>query len=199
MISAKFAWPVAAALVIALVPTVTNVYRQPAPLQAGALEAELPTEDAGPGRRDASWTSQHFGADDFVSRRLANGIELFAARSYDAKRLFHFPELAVDYGRSVTQRRIVDLDTPAGAVPTRRLEFRTSHGLNLSFYVLLYGDRPVREPMRFLLGTLPQLFIGRREAMTLVYVQSAADPEDPAAVEADLKSTLATMCAELMR
>ena len=201
--SPRFAWPVAALLLLALVPTVMNVYLHPAPLEPGALDALLPTEIDGigssaRGSREAPWIKENYGADDFVTRRF-DDIGFFAARSYDAKKLFHFPELGLDYGRGVTKRRIEELETAAGTVPMRVLEFRRSGGMNLSAYVLLYGRRTVRDPVVFLAATIPERFVGRREPMTLIYVQSGADPDDPAPAEARLRSVLAAACTELLR
>lgn len=190
MISTRYAWAAAGLLLFALVPTVANVYGAADPLPAGGLAGILPADDAAAGRRKAKWVETQFGATDFVSRNHG-GLELFAVRSHDAKRLFHYPELALTYGRACTARRLVTIETPAGPLPVRVLEFRTSGSVHVAAYALAYGARPVEDPIPFLASVVPELFVGRREPMTLFYAQGDARNGDAAAVEADLGRLLA--------
>ncbi len=180
---ARHLWA-AALLLAAAVPTVLNVYRRPAEIAPGSLEAELGSALGAfePGRRRADTTLEHFGARDFVTRQYG-AIELFAARSWDGKKLFHFPELALTYGHAATAVRDV-----AGA---RVIEFAQGREVRMAAYALLYGDRPVAEPIRFHLSILPDLFVGHREPMTLVYVQADAAKGGEAALEAELRALLA--------
>lgn len=184
MISSRRAWAAAAVLLVAAVPTVMNVYRPAAEPLAGTLEADLgqclgPFE---PGPRTAGSIEDLFGAKDFATRQYG-AIELFAARTYDGKKLFHFPELALSYGRVATAARDVE-----GA---RVIEFAREDGVHVAAYALLYGRRPVAQPIRFYLSILPELFVGRREPMTLVYVQGDAAPGGEKALEGELKDLLA--------
>jgi len=191
VISARHAWAAAAVLLVAAVPTVLNLYRQPAELAPGGLEARLP--DLGPcepGPRTAGGIEDLFGAKDFVTRQYG-AIELFAARSYDGKKLFHFPELALSYGRAATAVRDVE-----GA---RVIEFANESGVHVAAYALLYGRRSVTRPVRFYLSILPELFVGRREPMTLVYVQGDAPPGGERAFEGELRALLARAVDALAR
>jgi hypothetical protein len=206
MITTRHAWLVAGLLLLALVPTYFNVYRQPPELDAGALAATFPAELDGyragaPGRHDAEWAAAHFAANDYVERNYRVGtleLELFAARTYDAKKLFHFPELALTYGRSVTAERREELDVAGRVVPVRVLEFRQRNAVRRSASALFYGKRPVRDPVVFLFRTLPALFVGQREPMTLIYVQGEAHPSDEAALVRELEELLATSAAAFM-
>ena len=199
MIATRHTWLVAALLLLALVPTYLNVYRQPPALEPGALDAAIPADlegyrGAAPGRHEAGWVAAHFAAPDFVERKYRVGaqeIEIFAARTYDGKKLFHFPELALTYGRSVTAERQEELDVDGRTVPVRVLEFRKPHAVHRSVSALFYGTRPVRDPMPFLFRTLPALFLGQREPMTLVYVQGEAHPDEEAALAQELEELLA--------
>ena len=73
---ARHAWA-AALLLAAAVPTVLNVYRRPAELAPGSLEAELGAALGAfePGRRRADTTEEHFGAKDFVTRIFARPFQ----------------------------------------------------------------------------------------------------------------------------
>jgi hypothetical protein len=197
MITTRHAWLVAGLLLLTLVPTYFNVYRQPPELEPGALAAAIDLQgdrEATPGRHDAGWVAAHFAAHDFVERRYhvgAQELELFAARTWDAKKLFHFPELALTYGRSVTAERKEELD----GVPVRVLEFRNRATVRVSVSALFYGKQPVRDPMPFLLRSLPELFVGRREPMTLIYVQGEARLDGEEALRTELEALLAEAAA----
>lgn len=202
LFSHRFALPVAGLLLFALVPTVFNVYRRPPALEAGRLAADLPATlapsgRARPGTREAAWVRHHFDAVDFVSRvygsETAREIELFAVRSYDGKKLFHFPELAISYGYAATAAR---LETLADGPPLHVLEFGTSKSTRIAAYALLYGERGVARPVRFMLERLPELFVGHREPMTLLYAQGETTSELAPELEEELKALLAAACKE---
>lgn len=192
MLSGRHAWAAALVLLVAAVPTVLNVYRAPSELAAGSLEARLGDRlgpfEAGP--RKADTTEEHFGAKDFVTRRYG-AIELFAARGWDGKKLFHFPELALTYGHAATAVRDV------GGV--RVIEFAEGRDVRMAAYALRYGDRPVTEPIRFYFSILPELFVGHREPMTLVYVQADTTRGGEQALEADLRALLARAVEALVQ
>jgi len=207
VIATRHTWLVAGLLLLALVPTYLNVYRQPPALEPGGLAAAIPADlegyrDAVPGRHQSDWAAAHFAAQDFVERKYRVGaqeLELFAARTYDAKKLFHFPELALTYGRSVTAERREELDVADETVPVRVLEFRNRTTVRLSVSALFYGKQPVRDPMPFLFRTLPALFVGQREPMTLIYVQGEAHADDQAALSKEIEELLARSAAAFLR
>lgn len=191
MLNPRFAWPVAALLALAAVPTVLNVYRPPPPLPPGTLDARLAALGE-PGARKAAWVRDTFGAEDFATRR-SGALELFAARSWDGKRLFHFPELALTYGFTATTAR----DVP-GEPPVRVLEFDEGGAhVRVAAYALFYGRRAVARPIPFHLSILPKLFVGRREPMTLLYVQGEAPRGRERLLEDDVRALLARAVAAL--
>jgi len=184
VLSTRHAWATALVLLVAAVPTVLNVYRRPAELAPGSLEARLGGKLGffEPGPRKAETTEEHFGAKDFVTRQYGP-IELFAARGWDGKKLFHFPELALTYGHAATAVR------DAGGV--RVIEFAEGRDVRMAAYALQYGSRPVEEPIRFYFSILPELFVGHREPMMLVYVQADTTRGGEQALEAELRAFLA--------
>ncbi|MHC4137181.1 MAG: hypothetical protein ACYTDU_02050 [Planctomycetota bacterium] len=206
MIATRHAWLVAGLLLLALVPTYFNVYRQPPALEPGALAVAIPADLEGyrgatPGRHQAEWVAAQFAAQDFVERKYRVGaqeLEIFAARTYDGKKLFHFPELALTYGRSATAERREELDVDGRTLPVRVLEFRKPNAVHRSASALFYGTRPVRDPMPFLFRTLPALVVGQREPMTLIYVQGKAHPDDEAALAKELEELLAKSAAAFL-
>jgi hypothetical protein len=206
VIATRHTWLVAGLLLLALVPTYFNIYRQPPALEPGALAVAIPVDlegyrEAAPGRHDAGWAAAHFASHDFVERTYRVGtleLELFAARTYDAKKLFHFPELALTYGRSVTAERKEEIDVAGRTVPVRVLEFRQRATVRRSASALFFGREPVRDPMRFLLRSLPALFVGQREPMTLIYVQGEAHADHEAALAQELEELLAKSAAAFL-
>ena len=201
MISTRYAWAVAALLAVALVPTAIHVYGAPEPLQADGLKKLLPARLEGfgeprDGGHSARWTLGQFGTRDFVTRRYpdldaGNGLELFAARAWDAKKLFHFPDTALVRGGDKSDDRMVEIRVADAAVPARLLEFTASGRRILALYVLFYGEQPVARPVRFQVGLLPELMLGRREPMTLIFVRADATETSRDSVEARLHILLA--------
>ncbi len=201
MISARYAWAVAALLVVALVPTAIHVYGAPAPLQAGGIDQLLPAQLEGfsepqGGGRSARWTMGEFGTRDFASRRYPdfdadNGLELFAARAWDGKKLFHFPETALVRSGDKTDERMIEIRVAGEPVPARLLEFTASDGHILALYVLFYGKRPVARPVRFQMALVPELMFGTREPLTLIFVRADATETSRAVVETRLHNLLA--------
>ena len=202
MISTRYAWAAAALLAVALVPTAIHVYGAPGPLQAGGLQKLLPARLEGFGQpRDgghsARWTLSQFGTRDFVTRRYpdfdgGNGLELFAARAWDAKKLFHFPDTAlVRSSGNKTDDRMIEIRVAGAAVPARQLEFSASQRRILALYVLFYGERPVARPVRFQMGLLPELMFGTREPMTMIFVRADATETSREIVETRLHNLLA--------
>jgi len=200
MMSPRFAWPAAALLLAALVPTVANVYRSPPPEDPAQLGRELRAELAGygppgEGTRDAEWSETYFGTRESVSRTYGD-LDLFAARTRDAKKLFHFPELALSYGRAVTSMRTVRLTAPHEP-SAQLLQFVTSRATHVAVYALYCGKDPVTDPYGHLLSELPSLLMGNHEPWTLVYVQGSAQADDVAELTRRLEGLLAAACAEL--
>ena len=78
-------------------------------------------------------------------------------------------------------------------------QFRKRTAVRLSVSALFYGEEPVRDPMRFLFRTLPALFVGQREPMTLIYVQGEAHADDEAALKKEIEELLARSAAAFLR
>lgn len=178
MISPRYAVPVAALLAVALVPTVIHSYRG-ARLDDGSRASRIATTLDGmtssATARRPGWVQNNFDSDDWIERTYdAGGIEvtLFVARSYDAKRLYHHPELALLRGET----------TPAGVVASRQRPdiplhvVRTTRNRQegVAVYALHYGGGYIDNPVLFQLRTAVELLVSRRRPLTLFMASAAA-------------------------
>lgn len=173
MISHRFAPVTAVLLAIALIPTVIHSYRGMT-IDDGVRVSAIPEVLAGapskPTDRKARWVESNLASTDWIERTYRVGgddVRLFAARSYDAKRLYHHPELAVLRGTdTVPSGRGVLPGRPD--VPIHLL--RTSRGSQrgVAGYTLYYDGEYVETPLLFQVRTAGELLFSGRKAMTLI-------------------------------
>jgi hypothetical protein len=183
MIAARDLLPLASVLALACIPTVVHSYMGRTVddrRSAAAVPTRLNGLEGRPSGRSAAWVLETFGATDFIERQYGS-LTLFVARSYDAKRLYHHPELAVAYGdpydRAVVVRRPERPDVPIFVLesgPERR-----------SVYALLYEDQFIERPMHFQLRNALSLLVRPRAMMTLFFVRQKSG-----AARADSAETL---------
>ena len=174
MIAGRFL-PVICALVgVTLVPTLIHSYGN-STLDDGRSTARMSATLAGyPGTRssrDATWGRRRFESFDWTERLYKVGpddVKVSVIRSYDAKTLYHHPELAVAYGPSYVStdvRRFPQKpDVPVHVLSTAG-ENRT-----VAMYVLHYDDRFVEDPILFQIRNSGELLFSRRKPMTLLFV-----------------------------
>jgi len=173
MISTKYAPYLALLFAIALVPTVIHVY---AGLEEddGHHTSQVPVELSGfssrPTDRREAWGRATFDSHDWFERLYEKDgarVRLFVGRSFNQKRLYHHPEIALSRGADLADERIVTLPGDP-EMPVHLLPYRNGSGL--AAYVLIYDDRFIVDPvMNQLRHSIWQLFNPRRP-MTLVYV-----------------------------
>jgi len=114
-----------------------------------------------------------FGAHQWTERlyeKEGRTVRLFVGRSYDQKKLYHHPEIALSRG--------MDLDNGAWTwiedVPVYVMRAKQGHGV--AAYVLLYDDTFVTDPVgNQLRHAFWQLFNPRRP-ITLFYVHDERLP-----------------------
>jgi len=176
MISTRYLTGTAILLALALVPTFVHSY---VGLTAddGKTTARIPRElDGVQGldtARNKTWVKENFGAEDFIERRYGGDVTLFVARSYDAKRLYHHPELGAAYGRSYDKVTLTPIPSSSGPIPVYVL---TGPG-GLASYALLYNDKFVENPMWFQATQVFSMLFGPRREMTLFFAHGPGSRE----------------------
>jgi hypothetical protein len=177
-LSTKYASATIVLLTLALVPTAIHGYlgrRIDDGLRAAAVSETLAGLRSMPGKRTDLWVDRRFDSTDWVERYYGPGehLRLFVIRTYDPKRVYHHPELAVSYHEA--KFRPGDVVRLAGApdVPVHALHGQEGHA-DLVLYALHYGDSFVRNPILFQLGLSGRLLFEGRRPMTLFYVHDSA-------------------------
>jgi hypothetical protein len=176
VLSSRYATPVLVLLALALVPTVVNSYVGRKVVEAPALREALPEVLDGsasqPTARKASSIKKEFDSEDWVERAYmdAGGRRsvVLAVRSYDMKRLYHHPELAVALGQYERQR-VISVPSAGGTLDLHVLEGEDGNGLVA--YALLYKGRTVANPLALQLLAVPELLLTGQRPMTLLFAE----------------------------
>ncbi len=169
---------------IALVPTLIHTYvgvSSDDGRSVAKISRSLMGLRSEPTSRKATWVEKTFQSRDWIERqywKMGNEpLLLFVARSYDPKRLYHHPELALVHGS--------DLETlgsfPVPENPERRihqLRGKLDNQNERVVYALLYEDRFVDDPIRFQLSHAWRALFQSRKQMTLFFVHDAFSSPD---------------------
>lgn len=181
MIATRFVPALCVLFALGLVPTLIHSYT-PDRTTDGRVTTAVASTLAGyygtPTDRNEAWGLRRFESRDWVERLYVQGVDqvqLAVVRSFDAKTLYHHPELAVAYGtmfdgtviRRLEARPEIPIHelTPGPGVPAR------------AAYVLHYGDRFIEDPLLFQVRTAGELLFSRRQPMTLFFAVDAEAPE----------------------
>lgn len=182
MISTRYVPVICVLLAVALVPTVIHTYAAD-PWTDGRATSAIPSTLNGftglASDRHPGWGQRRFGSDDWIERTYARDrrdIRLTVVRSYDAKTLYHHPELAIAYGHSFAGLNTVRVDARP-EVPVHALVPNVSERARAA-YVLHYDDRFVDNPILFQLRTAGELLFSPRKPMTIFFALSPdAEPD----------------------
>jgi hypothetical protein len=193
MISTRYAPAVIVLLTAALIPTVIHSYvdrPHDDGLSTIAIPAALAGEIGVPSGRDAQWGQRWLDTFDWFERRYGGrqDTRLFVGRSYDAKRLYHHPELVIAYGQNFGTRSVQRLAARPD-VPVHVLRGRDSNATALALYALRYDDRYIDNPVLFQLRTSLQLLVTKRKPMTIFFVRQQL-PSTDAPIEGSLAEQL---------
>jgi hypothetical protein len=183
MISARYAAPVAVLLALALVPTVIHSYRGAAVvdgLRAEAIPPRLGDMGSSPTSRRPAWVKDKFDTDDWIERTYKvdqRDVQLFVARSYDAKRLYHHPELALLRGTQTTPGPVAHA-TARPDVPLHTIRTTRDGRTGVAVYALLYDGGYINNPILFQLRTSAALLVSGRRPLTLFMASDlSGDPD----------------------
>ena len=179
MISPRFAPAVALIAVFALIPTVIHSYRG-LTIDDGLTVRSIPETLAGmpstPTARKNQWVESNLSSRDWFERTYKVGrsdVRLFAARSFDAKKLYHHPELAVLRG---LEPESAGKDHLPGRpdIPIEVLTTSDRGRRGIAVYALSYGGEYIDNPILFQLSVSRELVFGGRRAMTLFMASDLA-------------------------
>lgn len=182
-LSTRYAPVVLVLLALAAVPTVMHSYMDSTEddgRSAQALPMALAGRPGAPTTRRATWGQDRFGSNDWIERNYAGApaARLFVGRTFDPKRLYHHPELAIDYGRSYEPATIIRLASRPD-VPVHLLRGSDAGGRAVALYSLQYRGDYIDDPIRFQLQTSFELLFRRRSPLTLFFaVQDLGAAED---------------------
>jgi hypothetical protein len=174
MISARYATPAALLCAIALVPTVIHSYvglRHVDGFSTASIPVQFGSVTGHPTKRTAAWVEENFEATDWFERiytHRSGQVVLFVGRSYDAKRLYHHPELALLRGLGLEKGSATVARVPQRPdIPIHTIPVTKDGQSGFSVYALLHDGTFVETPILYQLRTAHRYLFRGREPMTL--------------------------------
>lgn len=181
-LSLRYLYPLSACLLVALVPVVVHSYLQLEINDCQDARAFIPapplTSDAAK-RRD-SWMRERFQSsqwheESFVKDGLRFDVSII--RSYDAKRLYHFPENSlVEHTLFVEGRRVDWAPGDSSPLPIHRAYYNNTNPAVMVAYLLVYRSSPVASPYWAQLRAAPVELFSGRDPMTLFFIKARGTP-----------------------
>lgn len=180
-ISPRYLLAIVVLFALAAIPTVIHGYvglRVDDGRRAAMVSAPVPglLVNSGVRARGEGWAERRFDTRDWFEQSYATPdgeVRLSVARTYDAKKVYHHPELAVSYGIDLPDKSVVRF----GARPDVPVHVLRNPGgvRKMALYALHYDDTFVERPILFQLRISAQSLVSGRRPMTLFYV-TADDP-----------------------
>jgi hypothetical protein len=179
MISARYAIPTAVLIGLALIPTTIHSYvgiKTNDGRTTRAIGTTLAGMPSQPTARKAEWVIDRLESRDWIERSYDDqgvAVTLFVGRSYDAKRLYHHPELALLRGYETTPAGVGrSADRPD--IPLHLVTTTKSGRTGLAVYALMYDGRFIENPIWFQLRTSAALLVSPPKPMTLFLANALA-------------------------
>jgi len=181
MMSKRQALSVIVIVLLALIPTIIHSYldlKTVDKLSTSHISQVIDSYVSKPTQRKAGWGEDTFACYDWFERIYTNqqgkSVRLFVGRSYDHKRLYHHPDLALSYGKDL--RMIGEIKySEQFNIPVKLLANDTK--FVIAAYALLYDKQFVENAISHqLMSSIIQL-ITPRKPMTLFYVEEENMPE----------------------
>lgn len=174
MFSSRYAISVALLLMLALIPTLIHSYLG-LTVDDGKTTKLISERFADfisrPTSRNPGWGEVTFACYDWFEReykdREGNVVRLFVGRSFDHKKLYHHPELALSYGKDLARAEKIRLSLPPD-IHVFLLRANSQRGL--AAYALLYEDRFIANPIWHQIKNSLSLLVNPRKPLTLFYV-----------------------------
>ena len=181
MISSRYALWITFILIVALIPIVTHSYlnlKEDDGLSVKSIKSVLDDFESTPTNRMPGWGKETFGSEDWIERiyndKTGKAYRLFVGRSYDNKRLYHHPELALSYAKDLRDDGVIWF-SGKDEIPVKLLQNET--GTSMAAFVLLYNGKFIENPiLHQITDSLRQLF-GAKKQMTLFYIVDDHEPK----------------------
>jgi hypothetical protein len=194
MISSRYALPVALVLTLALIPTVIHSYlglKADDGLSVKNISSVLDNFNSTPTNRLPGWGEETFGSEDWVERTYTDehgkSLRLFVGRSYDHKRLYHHPELALSYAKDLRSAGQIRLPgQPEIPVNVLRNEMHP----NMAAYALLYDGKFIDNPIAHQIRDSLKQLISARKPMTLFYIADDNEQKNTEFIQSPAASLL---------
>lgn len=184
MTSTRYALPVAILLMLALIPTVIHGYlgmKTVDGLSVTRINPVLDNFTSTPTNRQPGWGEDTFGCDDWIERIYTDehgkSVRLFVGRSFDHKRLYHHPELALSYAKDLKGAGQIRLSQRSD-IPVNLL--RNDMRPNMAAFVLLYDGKFIADPISNQIQASLKQLVSPRKPMTLFYL---ADDNAPKTID----------------
>jgi hypothetical protein len=186
VISFRYVPTLCALLGLALIPTIIHSYGG-GTVEDGRSAAAIPTILDGytstPTDRASNWGKRRFDSDDWVERSYieagSDPITLTVVRSFDPKRLYHHPELAIAYRRTSFVGEEIRRFAERTDIPVHVLQPEAgTAATGIGMYVLHYGSGFIEDPIWFQVRSAGELFFSRRLPMTLFFVLDSSTTPD---------------------
>jgi hypothetical protein len=174
MTSARYALPVVLVLMLALIPTVIHSYlglKTDDGLSVKNIKSVLDNFNSIPTSRQPGWGEDVFGSEDWFERAYTDeqgkSLRLFVGRSYDHKRLYHHPELALSYAKDLRSKGQIRLPGQP-EIPVNLL--RNDSRPNMAAFVLVYDGKFIDNPISHQIRDSLKQLISARKPMKLFYI-----------------------------
>ncbi len=174
MISARYALAVVLILMLALIPTVIHGYlglKTDDGLSVKNIKTVLDNFNSISTNRHAGWGQETFGSEDWIERvyidENGKSLRLFVGRSYDHKRLYHHPELALSYAKDLRSAGQTYLPGQP-EIPVNLLRNETRP--NMAAFVLLYDGKFIDNPIWHQIKDSLKQLVGVGKPITLFYI-----------------------------
>lgn len=203
ILSTRYSVHVIILLLLALIPTLLHSYIG-AKVEDGNSVKKIPiTLDkftSVAAKRNNQWGKDIFDSDDWFERNYSdtrrNNVRLFVARSYDHKRLYHHPELALSYGQNLSQKMNAILPDHA-EIP---LHILTNNDNSMFVaYALLYDTDFIKNPIMHQLSDSLRILVSARKTMTLFYVSESRPANNQIPLDQSAAISLLTSAIQSFR
>ena len=144
-----------------------------------------------PTARQPGWGEETFGSEDWIERvytdEQGKSLRLFVGRSYDHKRLYHHPELALSYAKDLISAGQLRLPGQP-EIPVNLL--RNERRPNMAAFVLLYDGKFIDSPISHQLRDSLKQLVSARKPMTLFYIVDDNEPKNSLFIQSAAASLL---------